>query len=116
MGTYYKLVCPTRKEAIKPNDIGDEANPEGGGIKLGPFVLNHTMQIAAYYAILGPWQGHPMLVVSDGGLGGGDFYYDSDDPELGWKDVTKEAIEFFVEEFPERAKKWQLKYIKPDDD
>ena len=68
MGTYYKIVCPSRRECIEPGNILDEVNPDGGGVKDGPFILNHTMQIAACYAIRGAWVREPMVVDSDGSI------------------------------------------------
>lgn len=111
MGIYYKLVCPSLQQAIEPNDIGDEVNPTGRGIKAGAFCLNHVMQIAAQYAIFGPWAGHEMLVVSDSGLKT-HFYEAADSPP--WKDVTEDAIDSFRARYPEYAQAWKLKYINPN--
>ena len=109
MGIYYKVVCPSRSECIEPCEIGDEVNADSGGIKKGPFVLNHTMQIAACFAIDGPWAGEAMVVCSDGGLRD-----DLDDADF--KNVTKEALALFREQFPKYADEWKLHHVPLDDD
>ncbi len=107
MTVYYKLVCPSRRECIEPGGIGDDTNTDGGGIKFGPFCINHTMQIAACWAIRGKWAGEPMLIVSDTGLR--TDMYDAE-----FEDVTAEAIDFFMECFPKYADDWGLRHVHPE--
>lgn len=98
------VICHERREYIDPGDIGDEVNVDGAGVKLGPLVLMHCMNIVGLYAASGPWHSASIRVVGDGGS-------EYDEADEHYTNVTRDALQLFVQDFPEFAEKWKLRHV-----
>ena len=114
MGTYYMVVCDNRRERIDPFWITDKINPRGGAIQEGPAVLGPLMAIVAAYTIRGRWTGEQLRIVNDTHSEEADGP-DWDEVSETYRDVTPEAIQHFIQIWPERAREWGLGCLPPEE-
>lgn len=104
MGVYYKWVCVARNEYISPMCFGDDNNPRGAGIKKGPITLGRLSNIVTNYLVVGGWTGYQVRLVPDHD----DLYERARET---FTDVTEHAVDHFVQQWPEFAEAWRIKYL-----